>query len=112
MLAGLFSATQTDAVKELARAGLRNPVRVNVAVTRAPGAAAAAAAAGGEPSGSGRTAAETTQKTPSSLQIRYMVCESQQKLGQLTKFLLVSKIEKLSFETLDSHILDVSRLKL
>ena len=25
---GLFSATQTDAVKSLARAGLRNPVRV------------------------------------------------------------------------------------
>ncbi|KAK9831778.1 hypothetical protein WJX74_008946 [Apatococcus lobatus] len=30
---GLFSATQTEAVKALARAGLRNPFRVNVAVT-------------------------------------------------------------------------------
>jgi len=30
---GLFSATQTEAVEMLARAGLRNPVRVNVAVT-------------------------------------------------------------------------------
>lgn len=30
---GLFSATQTEAVEALARAGLRNPVRVNVAVT-------------------------------------------------------------------------------
>lgn len=30
---GLFSATQTEAVQSLARAGLRNPVRVNVAVT-------------------------------------------------------------------------------
>lgn len=30
--AGLFSATQTEAVQALARAGLRNPVRVNVAV--------------------------------------------------------------------------------
>lgn len=27
---GLFSATQTEAVEELARAGLRNPVRVEV----------------------------------------------------------------------------------
>jgi ATP-dependent RNA helicase DDX55/SPB4 len=27
---GLFSATQTEAVKELAKAGLRNPVRVEV----------------------------------------------------------------------------------
>lgn len=33
--AGLFSATQTEAVEALARAGLRNPVRVNVAVTLA-----------------------------------------------------------------------------
>ena len=33
MLAGLFSATQTEAVKALARAGLRNPFRINVAVT-------------------------------------------------------------------------------
>lgn len=31
--AGLFSATQTEAVKALARAGLRNPFRINVAVT-------------------------------------------------------------------------------
>ena len=30
---GLFSATQTEAVEALARAGLRNPVRVNVTVT-------------------------------------------------------------------------------
>ena len=30
---GLFSATQTEAVQALTRAGLRNPVRVNVAVT-------------------------------------------------------------------------------
>ena len=43
---GLFSATQTEAVQELARAGLRNPVRVNVAV--AVQAAKAAAGAGKE----------------------------------------------------------------
>ena len=31
--AGLFSATQTEAVQALARAGLRNPVRVKVDVS-------------------------------------------------------------------------------
>lgn len=41
--AGLFSATQTEAVEALARAGLRNPVRVNVAVTLAAAPAPAAA---------------------------------------------------------------------
>ncbi|GLC71280.1 hypothetical protein PLESTF_001098500 [Pleodorina starrii] len=48
---GLFSATQTEAVQELARAGLRNPVRINVAVS----AAAAAAAAGGGGGGGSQT---------------------------------------------------------
>ena len=40
---GLFSATQTDAVVELARAGLRNPVRVEVR-TQAKGRSANATA--------------------------------------------------------------------
>ena len=39
---GLFSATQTKELKELARAGLRNPVGVTVQVTRKPAAVAAA----------------------------------------------------------------------
>ena len=34
---GLFSATQTEAVQALARAGLRNPVRVNVEVSTKDG---------------------------------------------------------------------------
>ena len=46
---GLFSATQTDAVEELARAGLRNPVRITVRD--------AAAGSGGGASGPGRTPA-------------------------------------------------------
>ena len=33
---GLFSATQTEAVEELARAGLRNPVRVEVLTESKP----------------------------------------------------------------------------
>eukprot|EP00955_Chlamydomonas_euryale_P085635 364125-Chlamydomonas_euryale.AAC.7 len=43
---GLFSATQTEAVEALARAGLRNPVRINVAVTAAPALLTPAPAAG------------------------------------------------------------------
>lgn len=42
---GLFSATQTEAVQALARAGLRNPVRVNVAVSAMPGQSQAASGA-------------------------------------------------------------------
>lgn len=54
-VSGLFSATQTEAVEALARAGLRNPVKVNVAVTL---------------TGSGASPEETAvQKTPSTLQL-------------------------------------------
>ncbi len=77
--AGLFSATQTEAVQSLARAGLRNPVRINVAVAGAPSAGAKGADAGG---GGG-------QKTPSELSIRYLVCDMDQKLPYLMRFLQV-----------------------
>lgn len=102
---GLFSATQTEAVQALARAGLRNPVRVNVAVSAAPppagtskkgaagkaaasGAAAAAAAAAGA-GGGAAAAVDSQQRTPSSLSITYLTCESHQKFAQLVKFLQV-----------------------
>ena len=74
--AGLFSATQTEAVQALARAGLRNPVRINVAVAGAPAEAGGADAGGG-------------QKTPSRLTIHYMVCAVEQKLPHLMQFLQV-----------------------
>lgn len=101
LCAGLFSATQTEAVGALARAGLRNPVRVNVAVTQpaAPGAAAANGldtGGGGsdsepaEADGAGAAAAAGGgQRTPSSLDIAYLVCASTEKLGQLVAFLQV-----------------------
>ncbi|KAL1368149.1 hypothetical protein AAHE18_02G100500 [Arachis hypogaea] len=57
LITGLFSATQTEAVEELARAGLRNPVRVEV---RAAAKLLNAPAASKHP--------EST-KTPSGLQI-------------------------------------------
>jgi hypothetical protein len=79
-----------EAVEALARAGLRNPVKVAVAVTAAPAAAAdgsnkkrrqqdgqqqegAAAAAG----------AALEQKTPTSLSLEYIMCSVDEKLPQL-----------------------------
>lgn len=50
---GLFSATQTQEVENLVRAGLRNPVRISV---KEKG-----------------VAASSTQKTPSRLENHYMV---------------------------------------
>ncbi len=77
--AGLFSATQTEAVEALARAGLRNPVRVNVAVSR-PRQHSSAAGAAEPPDG---------QRTPSGLDIHYVTVSATEKLGQLISFLQV-----------------------
>ena len=64
-------------MQALARAGLRNPVRINVAVAGAPRTADGGADAGGG------------QKTPSELSIRYLVCDMEQKLPYLVRFLQV-----------------------
>ena len=74
--AGLFSATQTEAVQALARAGLRNPVRINVAVAGVPTETVGAGAGVG-------------QKTPSGLSIQYTVCGVEHKLPLLLHFLQV-----------------------
>ena len=52
---GLFSATQTEAVEELSKAGLRNPVRVEVRAEIK--------------SFDGKSVRENTSKTPSGLHI-------------------------------------------
>ena len=83
--AGLFSATQTDAVEQLARAGLRNPVRVKVAVELPAGAQQEGQGASGSSTGG----ASEAQRTPASLQIQYQVCSSIRKLDQLVLFLQV-----------------------
>lgn len=73
---GLFSATQTEAVEALARAGLRNPVRVAVAVT---GGGKGEERADGEDAG-----AAPQQRTPASLALSYTVVPSSaHKLPQL-----------------------------
>ncbi|XP_013359004.1 PREDICTED: ATP-dependent RNA helicase DDX55 isoform X2 [Chinchilla lanigera] len=71
---GLFSATQTQEVENLVRAGLRNPVRISV---KEKG-----------------VAASSTQKTPSRLQNYYMVCKADEKFNQLVHFLRNHKQEK------------------
>ncbi|KAI7845551.1 hypothetical protein COHA_000842 [Chlorella ohadii] len=87
---GLFSATQTEAVEALARAGLRNPVRVNVAV-------ALAETEGTRPERDQQGAAppaDVVQRTPSTLQIQYTVSEAEMKLPQLVAFLKEHAAEK------------------
>ncbi|GER55876.1 dead box ATP-dependent RNA helicase, partial [Striga asiatica] len=72
---GLFSATQTEAVEELSKAGLRNPVRVEVRAE------------------SKRLKHVTSSeqiapsKTPSQLRIEYLECEADQKPLQLIDLL-------------------------
>ncbi|KAK4351296.1 hypothetical protein RND71_030609 [Anisodus tanguticus] len=72
---GLFSATPTEAVEELSKAGLRNPVRVEVR------------AEAKQLSGSASSGNLTSSKTPSVLHIEYLVCESDKKSSQLVHLL-------------------------
>ncbi|XP_068100703.1 ATP-dependent RNA helicase DDX55 [Hyperolius riggenbachi] len=71
---GLFSATQTQEVENLVRAGLRNPVRITV---KEKG-----------------VAATSTQKTPTRLQNYYMICKADEKFNYLVSFLRQRKREK------------------
>uniref|UniRef100_A0A1A7YH61 ATP-dependent RNA helicase n=1 Tax=Iconisemion striatum TaxID=60296 RepID=A0A1A7YH61_9TELE len=70
---GLFSATQTQELENLVRAGLRNPVRITV---KEKGQAA------------------TTQKTPSRLSNYYIICRTEDKFNTLVAFLRQHKHEK------------------
>ncbi|KAI7735019.1 hypothetical protein M8C21_028136 [Ambrosia artemisiifolia] len=75
---GLFSATQTDAVEELAKAGLRNPVRVEVrAETKSLGCSS--------------SDHQTSSKTPSGLHIE----ASDKKSSQLVDFFIKNKSKKM-----------------
>lgn len=75
-------------MQALARAGLRNPVRVNVAVTAGPSQARGPKAAASDPSGP-----PESQRTPTGLHISYVMCESTQKVSQLVQFLKVSTLQ-------------------
>ncbi|KAG6415949.1 hypothetical protein SASPL_123369 [Salvia splendens] len=80
---GLFSATQTEAVEELARAGLRNPVRVEVRseIKRPKDVTSSQQIA--------------SSKTPSGLKMQYFQCEADQKPQQLIDLLLKNKAQKI-----------------
>ncbi|KAE8635041.1 hypothetical protein XENTR_v10002496 [Xenopus tropicalis] len=71
---GLFSATQTQELENLVRAGLRNPVRIAV---KEKG-----------------VSATCTQKTPIRLQNYYMICKADEKFNKLVAFLQQRKQEK------------------
>ncbi|XP_030291441.1 ATP-dependent RNA helicase DDX55 [Sparus aurata] len=71
---GLFSATQTQELEKLVRAGLRNPVRITV---KEKGVAATA-----------------VQKTPSRLSNYYTICRAEDKFNSLVAFLRQHKHEK------------------
>ncbi|KAK9189582.1 hypothetical protein WN943_018180 [Citrus x changshan-huyou] len=80
---GLFSATQTEAVEELSKAGLRNPVRVEV---RAESKAHHALASSQQLASS---------KTPLGLHLEYLECEPDKKPSQLVDLLLKNKSKKI-----------------
>ncbi|XP_066507139.1 ATP-dependent RNA helicase DDX55 [Hoplias malabaricus] len=72
---GLFSATQTQELEKLVRAGLRNPVRITV---KEKG-----------------VAATSVQKTPARLSNYYTICRTEDKFNTLVAFLRQHKHEKL-----------------
>ncbi|KAJ1417719.1 P-loop containing nucleoside triphosphate hydrolase [Sesbania bispinosa] len=80
---GLFSGTQTEAVEELSKAGLRNPVRVEV---RAETKSASDPAASKQLESS---------KTPSGLHIEYLECEADKKRSQLVDILIKNRSKKI-----------------
>ncbi|GAA6002142.1 hypothetical protein JCM10207_003095 [Rhodosporidiobolus poonsookiae] len=71
---GLFSATMSDALSQLVRVGMRNPVRVVVKV---------------EAKAAGKTAAGTTgdRKIPALLQNGYVVCSPSERIAMLFRIL-------------------------
>ena len=93
---GLFSATQTEELEELARAGLRNPVRVTV---RDSNAAAAAASGGNQNEADkkkGAGGASVGSKLPTQLDLSYRICESvDAKIFRLTAFLKAKNGKKI-----------------
>ncbi|PWN54113.1 DEAD-domain-containing protein [Violaceomyces palustris] len=76
---GLFSATMTDALSELVRMGLRNPVRVVVKVESKKLKTS---------SSSSTPSADSSRRTPASLQNLFQVSRPENKLSQLVRILL------------------------
>ncbi|XP_066308374.1 DEAD-box ATP-dependent RNA helicase 18-like isoform X1 [Miscanthus floridulus] len=80
---GLYSATQTKAVADLSKAGLRNPIRVEVKTE----AKSTSKDAGQQELG--------PSKTPLGLRLEYMICEASKKSSQLVDFLVQNSGKKI-----------------
>ncbi|CAL4958408.1 unnamed protein product [Urochloa decumbens] len=80
---GLFSATQTKAVADLSKAGLRNPMKVEVKTE----AKLTSKDAGQQELG--------PSKTPLGLRLEYMICEASKKSSQLVDFLVQNSGKKI-----------------
>eukprot|EP00798_Chlamydomonas_sp_ICE-L_P018836 gene18836-25384_t len=108
---GLFSATQTEAVQALSRAGLRNPIRINVAVNVED-----RKLSGSKASASGEAdkvvAPISSQVTPTGLSIEYITCETNEKIAHLIHFLQHHKEEKIIVYFLTCSCVDFYQLAL
>ncbi|KAG9444186.1 hypothetical protein H6P81_015526 [Aristolochia fimbriata] len=80
---GLFSATQTEAVEELSKAGLRNPVRVEVKTEFKP------------QNGVLSSQGFSCSRTPLGLHIEYLECEAEKKPSQLVNFVSSNMSKKI-----------------
>lgn len=100
---GLFSATQTKEVSELARAGLRNPVRISVRVqSRAAPTVSDQNNSTSSTNNSSNNAATSVaamgniqQATPSTLDNSYLVCPHDQRPDELVHFLNTHRSAKI-----------------
>ncbi|ORX66154.1 DEAD-domain-containing protein [Linderina pennispora] len=72
---GLFSATMSEALSELVRTGLRNPVRVQVKVQ--------------DKDGNG-----DERRIPSTLSIQYLVCPPDRKIAQILRHIQMNSAQK------------------
>lgn len=89
---GLFSATQTKEVKELARAGLRNPVSISVRVQHQN--SITQNNPGGFPDKT-QTYGNKPQATPSTLENFYLVAEYDERMWVLARFIWEHRREKI-----------------
>ena len=85
---GLFSATQTRAIQDLIRAGLRNTVRVRVSNAAAKAPSSKAGGSGDTTADSAVAPAPTSaQRTPASLRNYFVICDPVEKLSHLANTL-------------------------
>jgi ATP-dependent RNA helicase DDX55/SPB4 len=84
---GLFSATQTDELLQLARAGMRNPVKIQVKVDARPQPTSTAKSGGGAAAAAAAGPSDGFTMTPSSLDAYVMLAAEEARLPQLVFFL-------------------------